>query len=232
MKTFRILALALGLVALSTLSPAASRAADVPLPPPPGGTSLQPGAGARTYKLALMGGFLDQGGAASGSIQIDVGLVATPRNWNRFQLEWHLPVRLARPQWDGRLSRVVGRPFPLPSYAVDVGTTKDTVWVAEAVATARLILPVAPGFALHVEAGAGLSQTVQTHVEDEIYVGRTSTRKLVFAPALRGAIGLTYKATDRLELVLQPAVLGTRLGTDDSSFDSSFSALWGVSYRL
>jgi hypothetical protein len=214
---------ALKAILLLSLAPAAVRAADVALPPPPAGMALQPDAGVRrAYKLAVLGGFVTEGDVASGSLQLDLARVATPASWKRVQLEWHLPVRVGRPQWDGTLLRTRGG-------VEDVaGTTKDTVWLFEAIPTARLILPVAPGFALHLEGGVGLSQTVETRVEDEIYVGRTQKTTLVLAPIVRGAVGLTYQLSDRLEAVLQPVALGRRAGTDTSSF----SALWGLSYRL
>jgi len=215
---------------LSTLAPVAARAADVGLPPPPTGTTLQPGGGAPgRYKLAVLGGFVTEGEVASPSLQLDLGRMATPSKWKRFQLEWHLPVRVGRPQWDGTLTRTeVVSTFPPVATTVAVGTTKDTVWLFEAIPTARLILPLAPGFSLHVEAGVGLSQTVETRLEDEIYVGRTEKTKLILSPMIRGAVGLTYQLGDRLEAVLQPVALGRRAGADASSF----SALWGLSYRL
>ncbi len=225
MKTLRPYVLAL----LAILLPAAAHAVDVPLPPPPSGTSLQPGASSgRTYKLAVMGGFLSQE-VASPTLQLDVGLVATPASWKRFELEWHLPIRVGRPKWDGMLTRTIVYPSVPPVVTEEpVGTTQDTVWLFEAIPTARLILPAAPGFSIHVEAGLGLSQTVEDHIEDQIYVGRTETRTLVFAIGFRAAIGLSYAVSDRLELLMQPFVLGSRLGAGDSNF----SALWGLSYRL
>jgi hypothetical protein len=213
---------------LAALAPALAAGADVPLPPPPSGTALQ-GGGLRSYKFAVLGGFLSQSDVASATVELDLGLIATPPSWKRVQFEWHLPVRAGRPKWDGTLSRtVVDSIYPPLSHSETVGTTNDTVWLVEAIPSARLILPVATGFALHVEAGIGLSQSIETHVEDEIYIGRTEVRKLVLAPIVRGAIGLTYRMGERFDLVMQPFVFGSRIGTGDSSF----SALWGISYRL
>jgi hypothetical protein len=213
---------------LATLVPALAAGADIPLPPPPSGTALQ-GGGVRSYKFAVLGGFLSQSDVASATVELDLGLVSTPPGWKRVQFEWHLPVRAGRPKWDGTLSRtVLVSAVPPVTTTEPVGTTRDTVWLVEAIPSARLILPVATGFALHIEAGIGLSQSVETHIEDQIYVGRTEVRKLVLAPIVRGAIGLTYRMGERLDLVMEPFVLGSRIGTGDSSF----SALWGISYRL
>lgn len=217
MKTLRT---ALPLL-LATVLPAAAVAVD-PAPPPPVGAG-------RAYKLAVLGGFLAHDDVGSPSVQLDVARDATPGKWRRLQLEWHLPIRLGRPHWEGTLTRSVPLPTVPPSTTQEeVGTTEDTVWILEAVPSARLIVPIVPGFSIHVEAGLGLSQTVETHVEDQIYVGRTETRTLELAVAVRAAVGVTYRLGERLDLVLQPAAFGARLGAGESNF----SALWGLSYRL
>lgn len=205
---------------LSTLAPAAGRAADVPLPPPPAGTSLSSyGPSGRTFKVAFLGGFLAQGEIGSPSLAVDVGMVATPAKWKKVQLEWHLPVSVARPHWEGFLYDASG---------FDSGTTEDTVWLGEALAAGRLLLPVAPGLALYAQAGVGLAFTSEEHVEDETFVGVTTDRKLTLAPSVQAALGLTYELGERLDVVFQPVAIGRRAESDESTF----SALWGLSYRL
>lgn len=200
---------------LATLSPAAAGAADLPPSSPPPGTT-SPSRPGRDYKLALLAGFLAQGEVGSPSLQIDVGRVSTPSRWTRVELEWHVPVRVARPHWTGELT--------VPSS----GTTEDTVWIGEALANGRLLFPVAPGFKLFVEAGVGLALRVEEHVEDQTYVGRSTDRQLVLAPSAQAAVGLTWALGERLDLVFQPAAFGVRAKADTSTF----SALWGLSYRL
>ena len=213
---------------LSALPPLAARAADVPLPPTPSGTALQGGV-PRTYKLAVLGGFLSEGDVSSLSLQVDIARVATPAGWTRVEFEWHLPIRGGRTMWDGVLTRTVTLPTSPPtSYQEPVGTTDDTVWLFEATPSARLILPVGPGFALHAEAGVGLALTRVTHIEDEQFIGHTTERKLVLAPTVRFALGLTYKLGERLDVVFQPVALARRSSADGATF----SALWGLSYRL
>lgn len=223
---------ALPALILSLLLPAAGRAADVELPPPPEGTVLQPSCPLpRGYKLALLGGFLAQGDVASASLQLDVARAADFPDLKRIRIEWHLPIRTARPQWDGTLTRTVSTPTyggPPIVTSEPVGTSKDTNWIVEAIPSARASLPVATGFALHVEVGVGLAVTAETHVEDEINVGHTTTRKLVIAPSVNAALGLTYQIADGLDVVFQPFVLGRRAKADASTF----SALWGLSYSL
>lgn len=217
---------ALLVLLLSTLAPVAGRAADVPLPPPPAGTSLY-GPSGRTFKVAFLGGFLAQGEIGSPSLAVDVGMVATPAKWKKLQLEWHVPVRVARPHWESVLFRTFTDPY-YGTYEEEVGTTEDTVWLGEALASGRLLLPVAPGFALFAEAGVGLAFTVEKHVEDELFVGVTTKRQLVLAPSIQASIGLTYKLGERLDVIFQPIALGRRAKSDESTF----SALWGLSYRL
>jgi hypothetical protein len=215
---------------LLLLAVAAPAAGDVPLPPPPPGATLQPGEGApRVQAFALLAGFLSQRDVASPCLQLDFARDATPPGWTRAALEWHLPIRVARPDWDAGLTRTVVVPVAYGggSYLEPVGTTHDTVWLVEAIPTARVVFPAAKGFSFHAEAGLGLSQSAARHVEDEVFVGHTVTRKLVLAPALRVAAGLSYRVGEKLELVMQPFALGRRLFTHDSSF----SALWGLSYR-
>lgn len=224
---------ALPALVLSLLLPAAGRAADVALPPPPEGTVLQPTpVSASGYKVALLGGFLAQGDVASASLQLDVARPADFPTLKRIQIEWHLPIRAARPQWDGTLSRTITTPTypgsPPIVTSEPVGTSKDTNWIVEAIPSARASVPVVPGFALHVEVGVGLAVTAETRVEDEINVGHTTTRKLVIAPSVNAALGLTYQLAQGLDVVFQPLVIGRRAKADASTF----SALWGLSYRL
>jgi opacity protein-like surface antigen len=208
------------LALLLAVAPVAGRAADVPLPPPPAGTSLDDGGSpGRAFKLAVLGGFLAQGEIGSPSLAVDLGMVATPPSWRRVQLEWHLPIRVARPHWEGILFDSVGDPN---------GTTEDTIWLGEALASARLLVPVATGFSLFAEAGVGLAFTSEEHVEDETFVGVTTDTKLVIAPSFQGSIGLTYALSERLDVVFQPVAFGRRAKADESTL----SALWGLSYRL
>lgn len=213
MTTPRTALLALLLAAL----PAAGRAADVPLPPPPAGTNLAPAAAPGRYTVALQAGFLAQGGIGSPALQIDVG-----RDWRTlkaFRLELHLPVRVARPHWEGSIEDASG--FP-------VGTTEDTQWIVEAAPSIRAGLPVAQGLAVHLQLGVGLAVTAEEHFEDEQFIGRTTDTQLVLAPSLQMALGLTWKLGDRLDLVFQPLVLGARA----KAYGATLSALWGLSYRL
>lgn len=205
------------LLALLLAAPAAGRAADVPLPPPPAGTTLAPAGAPGRYTVALQAGFLAQGGIGSPALQIDVG-----RDWRTlkaFQLGLHLPVRVARPHWEGSIDDASG--FP-------VGTTEDTQWIVEATPSIRAALPVATGLAVHLQLGVGLAVTAEEHYEDEEFIGRTTDTQLVLAPTLQAALGLTWKLGDRLDLVFQPLILGARAKADGSTL----SALWGLSYRL
>lgn len=208
---------------LSALSPVAARAADVPLPPPPAGTSLQAStAPLRGYTFGLLAGFLAQGDVASASLGVDVGRDVHIAKLRRAKVELHLPVRLSRPAWSGSITQLVG-----PTMTT-IGSTEDTVWIAEGAPSARLSLPVAAGLAIHVQAGVGLAVTYEEHIRDEAFAGRTTERKLVLAPSIQGAVGLTYQLGERLEVVFQPLAVGARAKADDTTF----SALWGLSYRL
>jgi hypothetical protein len=208
--------------------PADSRYADVPLPPPPPGTVLQSSTPA-AYRFALLAGFLSEGSASSPSLQVDFAREATPAAWTRARFEWHLPIRGGHLRWQGVLTRTVVLPtYPPSTFQEPVGTTDDAIWLFEAIPTGRLVVPVAPGFAVHAEAGVGLSLTSERHAEDQPFVGRTSTRKLVLAPAIRFALGLTYRLGDRLDVVMQPVALARRSSADRATF----TALWGLSYRL
>lgn len=206
----------------------AAPAGDVPLPPPPPGTVLLASA-SPAYRLAVLAGFASEGSVSSPSLQLDLSRAATPANWTRAQLEWHLPVRGGHLRWDGVLTQtVVLSTSPPTSYQRPVGTTNDRIWLIEAIPSARLVVPAAPGFALHVEAGVGLALTSETHVEDQDFVGRTRERKLVLAPAVRFALGLTYRIGDRVEVVMQPIAFARRSSSDSATF----SAHWGLSFRL
>lgn len=217
------------LLALLVSAPprATARSDDVPLPPPPG-TVLQAST-SPTYRLAVLAGFLSEGSESSPSLQLDLSRSATPAAWTRAQFEWHLPVRAGHLKWQGALTQTVVLPtYPPTSYQETVGTTDDSIWLLEAIPSARLVVPAAAGFALHVEAGVGLSVTSETHVEDQDFMGRTRERKLVLAPAIRFALGLTYRIGNRVEVVMQPIAFARRSSSDNATF----SAHWGLSFRL
>lgn len=223
-----LLALLLSALAPAAARPTETRYADVPLPPPPPGTVLQSST-SPTHRIAVLAGFLSEGSASSPSLQVDFAREATPAAWTRARLEWHLPIRGGRLQWRGVLTQTVVLPTSPPSSSQQaVGTTDDAIWLFEAIPSGRLVVPVAPGFAVHAEAGVGLSLTSENHVEEQDFVGRTATRKLVLAPAIRFAVGLTYRIGDRLDVVMQPLALARRSSGDGATF----SALWGLSYRL
>ena len=73
-----------------------------------------------------------------------------------------------------------------------------------------------------------LAVTVEKHVEDETFVGVTTKRKVVVAPSIQGAVGLTYQLGERLDVIFEPVALSRRAKSDETIL----SALWGLSYRL
>lgn len=213
---------------LLSLAPGAL-AFDVPLPPPPSGTALQPAATTPpgSYSVGLSAGFLSQGGVASAMLQVDVGRRLDLEALKRVRLEVHLPVRVARPEWTGTITETVIDPF-LGPITSDVGTSEDRIWIFEAIPTARLVVPAVQRLALHAEVGVGLAVTSERHVEDVAFIGRTTDTSLVLAPTIHFALGLTWQLGERLDLVFQPVALGRRAKADAGTF----SALWGLSYRL
>jgi hypothetical protein len=225
-------ALARRLALALALAPAApALAADVPLPPPPPGTtrlatSPDPGGAWLGVSVGPFAAF-DHGQSVGG--QIDYGFERTPSSWRRLQLEWHLVVAAARPSADTSLSRTEVVPTFPPTYRqVPSGTQQATALVAELVPTARLRLPVVPGFAVFADGGVGVVQTVEKYQRDEMFVGASTTRKNVTGLSLRAGLGMSVDLGARTRLVFEPIALGFLVGTDYSAFTPNI----GLAFRL
>jgi hypothetical protein len=214
------------LVLAALLWPATSPAADVPLPPPPPGLRLLP---SRAAWLAVSGGpfaALKQGSATA--LTLDYGFASSRQPWSGTDLEWHLVAVGAAPGHDGAL--VVTAPaFPGgPSVSTVVGTSRRSAWVAQLAPTARLRRVLAPGFAVFADGGLGLGLAWDETVEDQAFVGRTTTTRATLAVVARLGAGVTWDATERLRLVLHPIALSAELGSDWSAFTPSL----GLAFRL
>lgn len=230
-NVIRRTALAATLATLAAPALATAQRGDVPLPPPPTGTARlvtapEPGG---TWLGLSVGPFaaFDRGQSFAG--QIDYGFERTPPGWTRLQLEWHLVVAGARPSEDTQLSRVeLVSTYPPQYGAVPSGSEKATAIVAEIVPTARVRLPVVPGFALFADGGVGIVQTVEKYERDETFTGASTTTKNVTGLSLRAGIGVSVDLGARTRLVFQPIALALLLGTDYSAFTPTI----GLAYRL
>jgi hypothetical protein len=109
-----------------------------------------------------------------------------------------------------------------------VGIAEERAWVIEAVPSARLRLPLAPGFALFAEGGVGLCQTYERRVEDQVFVGRTVKTKLVTGGVLRLGAGMSYDLGDSVRVVFHPLALSIELGPAWSGFAPTL----GLAFRL
>lgn len=214
---------------------------DVPLPPPPAGmgrvaASSPPAAGRAPGWLGLSAGpFAAFERGQSLGLVLDYGFEATPPGWTRWQLEWHLAFVVSRPTEDTplfRLESTSGIPgFPgtgTSAVIVPAGVEQSTVLLAAIVPTARLRLPVAPGFALVLDGGLGVVQSVEQYERDEMFVGRTERTKNVTGLALRLGAGVTVDFSQRLRLVFEPIAFSILMGPEHSGFTPTL----GLAYRL
>lgn len=231
--------LALAVVIALAASPRAQAQSkyDVPLPPPPASTTRvadpTPVAARAPGWIALSAGpyaAFERGQSAS--LVLDYGFAATPRTWTRWELEWHLAFVVARPTEDTQLFRLEGSGIPgypgTGTTIVSSGTEASTVLLAAIVPTARLRLPVAQAFALVLDGGLGLVQSVERYERDEMFIGRTERTKNVTGLALRVGAGVSVDFTERLRLVFQPIAFSFLMGPEFSGFTPSL----GLAYRL
>jgi hypothetical protein len=227
-------ALALGLLAAAPAAadvplppaPAGTRRIEVPLPPPPTGSTLAE----RPGWLAVAGGpwsAFDLGRGAA--VTVDYGVRAARPVLRAGELEWHLVVLAARPAETTDLYRTPAPAFPgFPVTPVLAGTVQREAILVEVVPTARVRLPLAPGLALFADGGLGLSEAIEETVEDETFVGKTTSTRAVTAVVLRLGAGISYDATDRLRVVFHPIAFSAELG----SRWSAFSPTLGLAFRL
>lgn len=217
---------ALGAIVLLSLVAAPARAADVPLPPPPPGLRLRPSGAA--WLAVSMGPFaaLDHGSAAA--LAIDYGFAAAWQPLPSADLEWHLVVTGAAPGYDSALE-VSAPAFPGgPVVRSVVGTSQRSAVLVAATPTARLRLALAPGLAVFADGGAGLGFAWDETVEDQAFVGRTTTTRAVASVVLRLGGGMTWDASDRLRVVFTPIALSAQLGSSWTAFTPSL----GLAFRL
>ncbi len=218
---------ALVLLALAAqLWTAPALAAEVPLPPPPPGTRLLP---SRAAWLAVSTGpfaAMDQGSSAA--LTLDYGFASSRQPVQGADLEWHLVVVGAAPGYDAAL--VIATPaFPGgPAVPTVVGASKRSAWVVQAVPTARLRRVLAPGFAIFADGGLGLGLAWDETVDDEAFVGRTTTSRATVGLVARLAAGVAWDATERLRVVFHPFAISAELGSDWSAFTPSL----GLAFRL
>jgi hypothetical protein len=220
------------LVALGGARPASaqSRRADVPLPPPPVGTTRvepvladpAPSRGPSWIGLSV-GAFAAFDRGQSPAVDLDYGFARTPSGWTRWQLEWHLAVSAARPTDETVITRLDAGGASLVS-----GFDKATVFVAQVVPYARVRYPFVPGFALVVDAGAGVVQTIEKYEHQETFVGASTQTKNVTGLSLRAGLGVSVDLSERTRLVFEPLAYALLLGTDYSAFTPTI----GLAYRL
>jgi hypothetical protein len=243
-RAARLVGAALALAAALAASPRADAlppAGGVPLPPPPSGTRrvrsdvpLQPpppsaSLPSREGWLAIAAGpyeAFERGSSAA--IVLDYGFAAASPRFPRVELEWHLVVIGTRPADDSTINGTVLTSPYTPPAAAAVGIAEERAWVIEAVPSARLRLPLAPGFALFAEGGVGLCQTYERRVEDQVFVGRTVKTKLVTGGVLRLGAGMSYDLGDSVRVVFHPLALSIELGPAWSGFAPTL----GLAFRL
>jgi len=234
MSTSRLL---VALAALLAAGPGlAQQNLDVPLPPPPAGTgrlaaapAAPPRAGRAPGWIALAAGpyAAFERGQSLGLV-LDYGFDATPPRWTRWQLEWHLAVGLSRPSEDTALTREEAGLPGEPALSVPAGIEDASAYVATIVPTARLRRELAPGFAVVLDGGAGLSQTVERYERDEMFVGRSEQTKNVTGLALRLGAGISVDLGARVRLLFVPLAVDFLVGADWSGFSPSM----GLAFRL
>lgn len=207
-------------------APAAlARPAAAPLPPPPAEAPADPRPGATLAVSAGPWAGFDTGGSAA--IQVDYGFLRTPQTWARLELEVRLAVMLARPTGETGLTTVVVPPYGTP-VEISSGVERMSAWVIEAVPTLRLRLPVNPKFALFVDGGLGLAQTIERYEREEMYLGASEETKNVTGLVLRLGAGMAFQVSERTRVVFVPLALSLQLGPDFSAFVPTL----GVAYRL
>jgi hypothetical protein len=203
--------------------PASPRPArvDVPLPPPPEGTRLE----RRGATLALAAGpWAGFGTGSSFALHVDYGFPRTPAGWGRLELEYRLAVMVSHPSKDTTITRTV---LP-PTGQLDVGVEKATVWLAEAVPTARVRLPISPTFALFADAGLGLAQTFERYESEATWVGHTLRTRNVTGLVVRAGGGASLDLGERWRVLFLPIALSLQLGPKYGGYAPSL----GVAYRM
>jgi hypothetical protein len=239
----RLAGAALVLAAFAAAPQAADAAPEdaVPLPPPPRGmhrlpSTAPPAPPPASTNLSSRPGWLSISAgpyeaferATSVALVLDYGFAAASPRLPRGELEWHLVVLGKRPADDSALTGLV-TPSPFaPPVAAPVGTAEDRAWVLEVVPTARFRLPLANGFALFAEGGAGLCQTYEQRVEDRAFAGRTEKTKLVTGGVLRLGVGMSYDLAESVRVVFHPAALSIEIGASWSGFTPTL----GLAFRL
>lgn len=206
-------------------APPTPRAAklDVPLPPPPPGTRLEP-RGA-TFGVAV-GPWAAFDTGKSIALHADYGLPRTPPGWGKLELEGRVAVTVARPAEETPLTRVVQPPYG-PPVLVDAGSEETRVWLVEVVPTARLRLPLGTGFALYADGGVGLVQTVERYDRVEMFQGHVVKRQNVTGLVFRLGGGFSLDVTERVRVLFAPIALSFHAGPKFSGFAPSL----GVAYR-
>lgn len=198
----------------------------VPLPPPPGGTSLRPGrAGWLAVSAGPWAGF-DLG--QSVALHVDYGYLRTPPGWRRAQLEVRLSVMMARPTDDTDLTALVTPPYGGTPVSVYAGVERTRVWAVEVVPMARVRLPVGQKFALYADGGVGLAQTIETYDREEMFAGHTERTENVTGLVLRLGAGMSFALSDRTRLLFEPIAVSLQLGPDFSAYVPTL----GLAYRL
>jgi opacity protein-like surface antigen len=230
---------ALALLAAAAPASAQPPAGDVPLPPPPAGTrrvpidvplAPPPEASLRsrpTWIGVAAGPYAAFESGRGSAVTVDYGFAAPPPAWLRAELEWHLVVLASRPAEDSTLTDTVVTPFGTPITTV-VGSAEEHALVIEAVPTARVRVPLAPGFAAFADGGLGLVQTAEKKTEDQAFVGKTVRTRYVTGVVLRLGAGLSYDATDRVRVVFEPLAISAEMGAGWSGFTPTL----GLAFRL
>lgn len=219
------------LAALGGARPASAQSrADVPLPPPPAGTTMRPAeplaspapSSGPSWLGVSAGAFASFDRGQSPAVELDYGFARTPPSWTRFQLEWHLAVAAARPKDEVALTRLVGT-APVAS-----GYDRVTAIVAQVVPYARIRWAVVPGFAFVLDGGAGVAQSVEKLERAETFVGASKETKNVTGLSVRVGVGVSVDLSERTRLVFEPLAAALLLGPSYSAFTPSI----GLAYRL
>jgi hypothetical protein len=202
---------------------------EVPLPPPPAGTTARPAelaspapASGPSWLGVSAGAFASFDRGQSPAVELDYGFARTPPAWTRWQLEYHVAVAAARPKDELSLFRLEGT-TPVAS-----GFDRLTAIVAQVVPYARARYPFVPGFALVLDGGVGVVQSIEKLERTETFVGASKETKNVTGLAVRAGVGVSVDLSERTRLVFEPLAFALLLGLDYSAFTPSI----GLAYRL
>lgn len=198
---------------------------EVPLPPPPRAAASRPPG----WLAVSAGPFAAFDRGQSVGLAVDYGYDVTPARLRGWRLEAHLVLVAARPSEDTALFQELAVPVPgVPPERIPAGVEEARALVVSLVPVARLRRELAPGFAVELDGGAGLYQTLERYERDETFLGRSERTKNVTGIALHAAAGVALDLSPRTRLVFRPFAFDLLPGSDWSAF----SPRMGLAFRL